>query len=83
MRYSQPGPLAIEPGRAPGGVVIHIYDNAGRRISEQMIGPGDDVEALAEVGARLIPEATVIVVLVAYDGDSGERFPPSAWLGAR
>jgi len=73
----RPGPEAIAPGGAPGGVVFRAYN--GR--TEALIG-ADAVTALpAEPSAELIEAVEAVdagdpVVLVAYDGDTGRRFTP-------
>jgi len=43
----RPGPLAIPPGEAVGGVVLHIYDVVGVLLSTSHLKPGDDIEAAA------------------------------------
>lgn len=73
----RPGPSKIDAGRAPGGVVIHIYNRAGELLVESAVAPHDDVRTRAERDADLVIAATgeLDTCLVAFDGDSGERMP--------
>lgn len=76
----RPGPSRIRSGARPGGVVIHVWEvapgAAGHLLVVQHISPSDDVEAIAE-RAVLVTDSISLpgtaIVLVAYDGDSGER----------
>ena len=80
----RPGPPNIGPGACPGGVVIHIY--AAREppvlLTVSDIGPDDHPEqaaaAAADVTALLADGSAVC--LVAYDGDTGERFTADEWM---
>ncbi len=79
----RPGPPSIPNGTAPGGVVIHVYDTAGVLLTASFLTPGDDVDADAERAGRQVDalrRADIPVVLVAYDGDTGERISPVNWL---
>lgn len=82
-----PGPPQIEPGVYPGGVVIHVYDvPSGVLVTTSMS------RSLAEASHNAATDADVTVLfarpdrwgvcLVAYDGDTGERFDADDW-GAR
>lgn len=79
----RPGPPAIDPGGAPGGIVFHVYDLAGvllltRRVGSQM---GAELERLADLDADTAA-GHGDVVLVCYDGDTGERvIPPGYYAG--
>jgi hypothetical protein len=91
----RPGPPCIDPGLAPGGVVIHVYAvPTGRHLRSRHLSAddivngeqhGDDVVAsCAQVDATAAVEDLradeSFTCLVAYDGDTGERFTPAAWL---
>jgi hypothetical protein len=74
----RPGPDAIAPGLAPGGVVFHTYDLAGRYLDSQAVttaptGEGDVMSVDPDAGP---------VVLVVYDGDTGIRFSPAQLAAA-
>jgi len=80
----QPGPPALEPGLRPGGVVIHVYATTDppTLVTEQLLGPGDDIELAAHAGAGMVEKlAPGDVCLVAYDGDTGERM--TRWATTR
>jgi len=68
----------IEPGRCPGGVVIQVYaaKTTPELIVEQRLHPGDDEAEAAEFAAGLYNGE---VCLVAFDGDTGERFAREDW----
>jgi hypothetical protein len=73
----RPGPQSITPGICPGGVVIHVYAVPSQvLLLSQRIGPRDDVYAAAERAAAVDAAA---VCLVAYDGDTGERYSADDW----
>lgn len=81
----RPGPTAIEPGRMPGGVVIHVYSVPTQRLLvERLAHSENEVEQYAGIDAA-IADATmwpedVGVCIVVYDGDSGKRMAPhAAW----
>lgn len=85
--WTRPGPAALEPGLAPGGIVVQVYDLDGRLLIQQRLPvPDADIEFLAEAGATAVIDQTDgDVVLVMFDGDSGERvvhpdFPTGSWL---
>lgn len=79
--WHHPGPDLIEPNTCPGGVVIRIYSVPDEvLLMEQRIYPGGDVTQAA-LGAAEGTAGTPAVCLVGYDGDSGERFATTAWLG--
>lgn len=82
--FISPGPDRIEPSQHPGGVVIHIYaaTDPPLLVTTHKLGPGDDIEAAAEGDAAAFDAFTAgPSCLVAYDGDTGERFPAEAWHG--
>lgn len=73
----RPGPEAIDPAGAPGGVVFHAYN--GR--TGALIGTDAATDLDAEPSADLLGAVEALdagdpVVLVAYDGDTGRRFTP-------
>lgn len=77
----RPGPPAILPASAPGGVVIHVYSvPAADLLLVQHFPFGAPVDKAAESAADYvlgrIEPGQVGTCLVAYDGDSGERM---AW----
>lgn len=65
--------------------MIHVYTvPSGELIAASPIHPTDDVAAIAEQDAAAFAAALAmlhdgVACLVAYDGDTGERFPPEAW----
>jgi hypothetical protein len=74
----------LPPGRAPAGVVIRVYTVPdGRLMLEQAIDGTADDEAVAaaarRAGALVEAVGARSVCLVAYNGDTGERFPEGAW----
>lgn len=80
----RPGPSSIPTGRHPGGVVLHVYEvPSGRLLAVSMVNPDEEVGWRAEFDAervlRVIAPGAVGFCLVAFDGDTGERFPPEAW----
>lgn len=78
----RPGPLSLDPGLCPGGVVVRVYAAPGEQlVVEQRLHPGSDVDGAALLAAALAERAPGWgSVLVAYDGDTGERFGPEAWV---
>ena len=79
----RPGPSRIARDVMPGGVVLHVYDRTGKLLTESRMGPGIDVAAEGEraAGHMLVLYDVDTVCLVAYDGDSGDRWPTEAWHG--
>ncbi|HMJ59374.1 MAG TPA: hypothetical protein VK467_09565 [Gemmatimonadales bacterium] len=78
----RPGPSRIDPDVCPGGVVIDVYAVPSNvRVIRQHLWPGADVDAAATMAAELDMPGWG-ACLVAYDGDTGERFPPGAWVAA-
>jgi hypothetical protein len=76
----RPGPDAIEPGAAPGGIVFRVYEVGSHALlAEDTVmtgrGPSDEVAAAAFTGETP-------VVLVVYDGDTGLRFTPEQLAAA-
>ena len=79
-----PGPATIGPGCNPGGVVIHIYGAPSAKLltishvgilSSAAWQAGLDHD---KAQARL-PKSDVGFCLVAFDGDTGERFTAEDW----
>jgi hypothetical protein len=79
----RPGPERLEPGLAPDGIVIHVYDRAGvlllvRRLHDraeaQAFAESDADHVVAQVGAGDI-------CMVVYDGDTGARQRPDVLDG--
>jgi hypothetical protein len=74
----RPGPDAIDPSRAPGGIVIQVYDHTGALILERALSTGDDAQRHAEPDAELVADRMRYrgdVCMVVYDGDTGARMP--------
>lgn len=76
--WVRPGPLRIEPGRRPDGVVIHVYAVPTQRLLAITTAK---TEAEAAYAAGMTADQTLAamrddedaVCLVAYDGDTGDR----------
>jgi hypothetical protein len=80
--WIRPGPASIEPGQHPDGVVIHVYTATEPPVlvTVHKLRFSDDVESTAEADAAAFDAFTAdAACLVAYDGDTGERFPAEAW----
>jgi hypothetical protein len=83
VTWVRPGPPAILPRSAPGGVVVHVYAvPSGRLLVVQSIEAGTYSDKLPEQAAEqawslleAVEPGADGVCLVAYDGDSGERGP--------
>lgn len=80
----RPGPPWIERDAAPGGIVLHVYALEGPHMIPRLLLVRPLVDhAAAEATApddgdlvsRMIAADTPIV-LVVYDGDTGERLKP-------
>jgi len=70
-------PKAIEPGRMPGGIVIRVYRWADAAVMhERCIDSLDDIEAKADADYEAVDPAARTIVLIGYDGDSGEVLEP-------
>ncbi|HKY67420.1 MAG TPA: hypothetical protein VJM49_13655 [Acidimicrobiales bacterium] len=70
----RPGPDAVDPGGAPGGLVFHLYQGDELVAVDAIVpagrhGPSDGMVASALKSRR--PSC-----LVVYDGDSGLRLTP-------
>ena len=72
----------IEPGRAPGGLVVHIIDKDGQVLDERLLTPEDDDQSL-ELAAMIAGEVARAVegnfLLAVYDGDDGEMCLMELW----
>jgi hypothetical protein len=81
----RPGPERLAPAVAPGGVVLHVYDARGTRLLARTLTPTDEPELLGALDAERIGDLMRAaqrdgpLVLVVFDGDTGERHP--AWVG--
>ena len=76
----RPGPESIEPHRAPGGLVFHVYSLDGERIIDRVLTDLDTVVAAALLDGDFVTTVTgggVIVVI--YDGDTGHRWGLHDW----
>lgn len=82
----RPGPDRIEPRRVPGGVVAQVYDLDGVLLVQRELDDRPTLEAEAEADAAFVAalSSTQGLILVTYDGDTGERVtllgPPGARL---
>lgn len=79
----RPGPASIPAGEAPEGVVVHVYDLAGVLVTTSHLTPDTDIDVAAEcaaVQADTVVAAGEPVVMVAYDGDTGQRLTRQEWL---
>ncbi len=91
----RPGPPWIERNTAPGGVVLQVYalelEAPGGHLKARwlMTRALPDIEAAdryAAVDGELVASmiaADAPVVLVVYDGDTGERMKPQGLAGGR
>lgn len=84
--HTRPGPPTIDPNTAPGGVVIHVYavptsrllhTSTATTIAEAAWRAGLDADAAI---AALV-DGEDALCLVAYDGDTGNRYGPDDWRG--
>jgi hypothetical protein len=80
-----PGPPEkMQPGFVPCGAVLRFYDQDGRIVVERVLSHisgtrwQDPAEASAAVDAGLAG-----LSLVLYDGDTGERLPPTFGLACQ
>lgn len=79
---NRPGPAAIDPGGAPGGLVVCMYTLDGECLAEDCILPGDDIKTRATASAEFVDallEPDEPFVIVVYDGDTGKRWGPEEW----
>jgi hypothetical protein len=79
----RPGPPWIEPGAAPGGLVVYCYTATVPAVMlfRSELVPDDEgaIERAATADADFVAallSADQAVVLVIYDGDTGERLRP-------
>jgi hypothetical protein len=73
------GPPSIPPGQAPGGVVLHVYDLAGTCVLVRPLVESTtdtDVDADAQTARAWMADHPGALVVVVYDGDTGERGMP-------
>lgn len=80
-----PGPPTIEPRSKPGGVVVHVYGYpSGTFLVESAAATGAQATFNAGLdhdrAAELLPAGDRGFCLVAYDGDSGDRYAAEDWL---
>lgn len=80
----RPGPDRLAPRVAPGGLVLHVYDADGRLLLARALGPDSNAaDAAAEDADRavaILNDHSPLMIVVVYDGDTGERHPP--WVDA-
>jgi hypothetical protein len=75
----RPGPENIEPGQAPGGVVLRVYDFSGELLRERMLlVPADTLrlthQAWDQIQALPRRSRRRGALVVVYDGDTGQRW---------
>ena len=80
----RPGPPTLDPGAAPGGVVIHVYGvPSGHLLTCSAVTNLAHVEAIARADAAraesLADPDDDGLCLVAYDGDTGARYTAEDW----
>jgi hypothetical protein len=78
----RPGPDRIDAHCAPHGLVICTYDLNGECLTEDELVPGSDIEASAREAAEFLTAILTneeAVVIVVYDGDTGERWSEDDW----
>lgn len=70
-----PGPAEIDPGAAPGGVVMHAYRVPDAALVNTVrLTIGEDLKLMAtECDDANLTDEDVGVVMVFYDGDTGQR----------
>jgi hypothetical protein len=78
----RPGPASLEPGRAPQGLVLHLYSVPGAELLlEQTLTIDDDLENLGTEAATLAADLKGDVCIVIYDGEDGHRWSVAEILG--
>jgi hypothetical protein len=78
----RPGPLSLPPGQCPGGVVIHVYSVPSCvLLLTQHVPVTANVEHAAVAAGERVANVPTDVCLVAFDGDSGERYSAGDWTG--
>lgn len=85
MVHIRPGPVRLLPGIVPGGIVVHTYNSTGQRLTESRIDATTPIAAdavAAAVQAKLNTREGEPVVIVVYDGDTGERWDYDDWMRA-
>ena len=85
MTTFRPGPPRIAVGRCPGGLIVHVYGEDGRRILTQRLTSLGQAEAQAIHDGDLTKAALrpgEACCVVAFDGDTGERWSPADWAVA-
>jgi hypothetical protein len=78
----RPGPVAITPGAHPGGVVLHIYAATvpPSLIMTRRYRSTDNLAACAPLDYQACEAMGYgALCLVAYDGDTGQRFTADDW----
>jgi len=79
MTGFRPGPPAIVPDSAPGGLVIHVYGEDGRLILERRLQTRADADDTAAADALAVSRnllSTEACCIVTFDGDTGDRVTP-------
>jgi hypothetical protein len=80
----RPGPDAIAPGAHPGGIVLHVYSATAPPVLliTRRYSPADPIEDRAALDAAAIDalDGVAAVCLVAFDGDTGERYTTGEWF---
>lgn len=84
-RAVRPGPPCIDPDVAPGGIVFHVYAvPTGRLLLRDTVTDLDEAGPAAERAAEdamlELRADEQALCLVAYDGDTGQRYNAGAML---
>ena len=67
----------MQPGRVPGGLIVHTYDAEGRLLVEHLVdGFGPGVGSMIRDADRVVDAIAAGhgIALVVWDGDTGERW---------
>lgn len=87
IEHYRPGPESIDPKKAPGGIVMHAYSVPDGTLLLERLMPAHITDEDLDASARDDAAWTSLtardgVCLVAYDGDTGERWTPETWAEA-
>ena len=72
----RPGPESIAADTCPDGLVLHAYSLRGELLRESCVLPSDADRKASDDALSIAadPRAAPGVILVVYDGDSGDRW---------
>lgn len=78
--FIRPGPESIPPGANPGGVVVQLYSVPSCVLVLTQHVNVISVELLAMQAGSMVDAVGIDnVCLVAFDGDTGERYTADDW----